>query len=37
MAGSGYVLQIDHSVSNLVEYETYRYFVDKGLAMGTYR
>ena len=36
MAGSGYVLQVDHSVSNLVEYETYRYFVEQGLAMGTY-
>ena len=37
MSGSGYVLQVDHSVSPLVEYETYRYFVDQGLAIGTYR
>jgi len=37
MAGSGYVLQVDHSVSPLVEYETYRYFVERGLEIGTYR
>jgi len=37
MAGGGYVLQVDHSVPEGVEYETYRYFVDLGLAMGTYR
>jgi uroporphyrinogen decarboxylase len=36
MAGGGYVLQVDHSVSTLVEYETYRYFVERGLAIGTY-
>ncbi len=36
MAGSGYVLQVDHSVSSLVDYATYRHFVEKGLAMGTY-
>ncbi|MFC1463195.1 uroporphyrinogen decarboxylase family protein, partial [Verrucomicrobiota bacterium] len=28
MKGSGYVLQVDHSVSSLVEYQTYRYFVE---------
>ena len=37
MAGGGYVLQVDHSVSGLVEYETYRHFVDRGLEMGRYR
>ena len=37
MAGSGYVLQVDHSVSPLVEYETYKYFVERGLEIGTYR
>jgi uroporphyrinogen decarboxylase len=37
MAGSGYVLQVDHSVSDKVEYATYRYFVDKGLALGRYK
>jgi len=37
MAGSGYILQVDHSVPNQVEYDTYRYFVEKGLQLGTYR
>jgi uroporphyrinogen decarboxylase len=37
MAGSGYVLQVDHSVPDQVSYETYRYFVEKGLEIGTYR
>jgi uroporphyrinogen decarboxylase len=37
MAGSGYVLQVDHSVSPLVEYETYKFFVERGLDLGTYR
>jgi uroporphyrinogen decarboxylase len=37
MAGSGYVLQVDHSVPDQVNYETYRYFVEKGLELGTYR
>jgi uroporphyrinogen decarboxylase len=36
MAGSGYILQVDHSVSNQVNYETYRYFVERGLEIGTY-
>ncbi len=36
MAGSGYVLQVDHSVSPLVNYETYKYFVERGLEIGTY-
>lgn len=37
MAGSGYVLQVDHSVSSEVKYETYKYFVERGLDMGTYK
>ena len=37
MSGSGYVLQVDHSVSRLVEYETYKYFVERGLEIGSYR
>ena len=37
MAGSGYVLQVDHSVSPLVDYETYKFFVERGLEIGTYR
>jgi uroporphyrinogen decarboxylase len=36
MAGGGYVLQVDHSVSDKVNYATYRYFVETGLAFGTY-
>ena len=36
MAGSGYVLQVDHSVSPLVDYETYKFFVERGLEIGTY-
>jgi uroporphyrinogen decarboxylase len=37
MENSGYVLHSDHSLPTDVEYETYRYFVDKGLEMGTYK
>lgn len=37
MAGSGYILQADHSVPDQVSYETYRHFVEKGLQMGTYK
>jgi len=37
MSGGGYVLQVDHSVSNLVNYDTYRFFVDRGLELGSYR
>ena len=36
MAGGGYCLHTDHSVSSRVHYETYRYFVDRGLEIGTY-
>lgn len=34
--GYGYVLHSDHSIPDTVEYETYRYFVQKGLALGAY-
>ncbi|HEY3377224.1 MAG TPA: uroporphyrinogen decarboxylase family protein [Armatimonadota bacterium] len=34
--GFGYVLHSDHSVPATVPYETYRYFIEKGLALGTY-
>jgi uroporphyrinogen decarboxylase len=37
IAGSGYVLQVDHSVSPLVEYATYRFFVERGLEIGRYQ
>jgi uroporphyrinogen decarboxylase len=36
MAGSGYILHTDHSVSSRVNYETYRYFLERGREMGTY-
>ena len=36
MSGSGYILQVDHSVPDQVHYDTYRYFVEKGLHTGTY-
>jgi uroporphyrinogen decarboxylase len=36
MAGSGYILHTDHSVSPRVNYETYRYFLDRGRQIGTY-
>ncbi|MBM4019856.1 MAG: hypothetical protein FJ288_16300 [Planctomycetes bacterium] len=36
MAGSGYILHTDHSVSSRVRYETYKYFLDRGREMGTY-
>ena len=36
MAGSGYILHTDHSVSTRVKYETYRHFLDRGRQLGTY-
>ncbi len=32
----GYMLHSDHSIPNTVAYETYRYFVDRGLDLGAY-
>jgi uroporphyrinogen decarboxylase len=32
----GYVLHSDHSIPDQVEYETYRFFVDRGLDLGRY-
>lgn len=32
----GYMLHSDHSIPNTVAYETYRYFVERGLELGTY-
>jgi len=37
MQGSGYVLHSDHSIPDTVEYQSYRYFVDRGRELGTYR
>jgi uroporphyrinogen decarboxylase len=36
MQGSGYILQVDHSCPGEVNYETYKYFVETGLKLGTY-
>jgi uroporphyrinogen decarboxylase len=33
----GYVLHSDHSIPNNVHPDTYRYFIQKGLELGTYR
>jgi len=37
MAGGGYILQTDHSVSSRVNYATYRHFVERGLTLGTWK
>jgi len=37
MEGSGYILHSDHSIPDTVEYETYKFFVERGLDIGTYR
>ena len=34
--GFGYCLHSDHSIPNTVEYDTYRYFIEKGLSLGAY-
>ena len=34
--GFGFCLHSDHSIPRTVEYETYRYFIEKGLELGTY-
>lgn len=34
--GYGYVLHSDHSIPDTVEYDTYRYFCERGLELGTY-
>lgn len=37
MGKYGYVLHSDHSIPCTVDYDTYKYFVNKGLELGTYR
>ena len=37
MGKYGYVLHSDHSIPKTVEYDSYKYFVDKGLSLGTYK
>jgi uroporphyrinogen decarboxylase len=32
----GYVLHSDHSIPDQVDYDSYRYFVDRGLELGAY-
>ena len=34
--GFNYILHSDHSIPNTVHYDTYRYFLKKGLELGTY-
>lgn len=34
--GYGFVLHSDHSIPKTVDFDTYRYFVEKGLQLGTY-
>jgi uroporphyrinogen decarboxylase len=34
--GYGYILHSDHSIPNTVNYDTYRYFINRGLELGTY-
>jgi len=36
MEGGGYILHSDHSISDRVDYRTYKFFVERGLEMGTY-
>lgn len=37
MEGSGYILHSDHSIPDQVDYETYKFFLETGLEMGTYK
>ena len=37
MEDGGYCLYSDHSIPDQVEYETYQFFVERGLEMGTYK
>ena len=34
--GLGYCLHSDHSIPNTVEYTTYKYFIERGIELGTY-
>lgn len=37
MGKYGYALHSDHSIPNTVNYDTYKYFIEKGLELGTYK
>lgn len=36
MQNYGYMVHSDHSIPNTVYYETYKYFIEKALSLGTY-
>jgi uroporphyrinogen decarboxylase len=36
MSNNGYVLHTDHSIPQQVDYDSYKYFVERGLELGTY-
>ena len=36
MKNFGYTLHSDHSIPNTVDYETFQYYIEKGLKLGTY-
>ncbi|MHC4883444.1 MAG: uroporphyrinogen decarboxylase family protein [Planctomycetota bacterium] len=36
MKGSGYILHSDHSIPDTCNYDTYKYFIEEGLKIGTY-
>ncbi|MGC9522485.1 MAG: uroporphyrinogen decarboxylase family protein [Anaerolineae bacterium] len=36
MQNYGYALHSDHSIPNTVHYDTFRYYIEKGLSLGTY-
>ena len=37
MSNYGYVLHTDHSIPHQVDYDSYKYFVERGLELGTYQ
>jgi uroporphyrinogen decarboxylase len=37
MPGFGFCLHSDHSIPVTVDYDVYKYFVDRGREMGTYK
>ena len=34
--GFGFTLHSDHSIPRTVDFETYQYFIQRGLELGTY-
>ncbi len=36
MEGGGYILHSDHSIPPSVNFETYKYFLERGRELGTY-